>query len=109
MRTYQETACTDIDIFDILYAGHKTDLGVGLGHRRRFLDCCGFPFSISFWNIFLTELRDSVVFSVAKTVFSTFDVYCAYGSAHTFSDRNLPVYYPIRGWVLQGLGEFRLG
>jgi hypothetical protein len=33
--------------------------------------------------VFVRELRDSVVFSVAKTVFSTFDVYCAYGSAHT--------------------------
>jgi hypothetical protein len=49
------------------------------------------------FETFVTELRDSVVFSVAKTVFSTFDVYCAHGSAHTFSHLNLPVYYPIRG------------
>jgi hypothetical protein len=30
-------------------------------------------------------------------------------TAHTFSHLNLPVYYPIRGCVLQSLGEFRLG
>jgi len=31
------------------------------------------------------ELRDSIVFSVVQTIVSTFNVYCAYGSAHTFS------------------------
>jgi hypothetical protein len=37
---------------------------------------------------------------------------CAYDSAHTFSHlnyMNLLAYYFIRGCVLQGLGEFRLG
>jgi hypothetical protein len=68
MRTYQKTACTDLYTYDILYGGHKTDAGVGLGRRRRFLDICGFPFSTSFWNIFLKELRDSVVFSVVQAI-----------------------------------------
>jgi hypothetical protein len=31
------------------------------------------------------ELSYSIMFSVAKTVFLTFDVYCADGSAHKFS------------------------
>jgi hypothetical protein len=50
--------------------------------------------------MFLIELRDSVLFSVVKTALSTFDVYCAYGSAHTFFYLNymiLPVYKLIRG------------
>jgi hypothetical protein len=68
MRTYQQTVCTDLDTYDILYAGHKTDAGVGLGRRRRFLDSCWFPFSTSFWIIFLTELRDSVVFSIVQAI-----------------------------------------
>jgi len=61
--------------------------------------------------VFVTELRDSVVFSVSKTVFSTFDVYCAYGSAHTFSHlnyMNLLVHYLIRSWILQDFGQVRL-
>jgi hypothetical protein len=68
MRTYQQTAWTDLDTYDVLYGGHKTDAGVGLGSRRRFLDICGFPFSTSYWNIFLIELRDSIVFSVVQTI-----------------------------------------
>jgi hypothetical protein len=39
-------------------------------------------------NVLVKELRDSVLFSVSKTVFSTFVVYCAYGCAHTFSNIN---------------------
>jgi hypothetical protein len=41
-------------------------------------------------------MSDSVVFSVVETFLSTFDVCCAYGSAHTFYHLNymkLPVYY----------------
>jgi hypothetical protein len=36
MRTYQHTAFTVLDRYDIFYGGHKSDAGVGLG--RRFLD-----------------------------------------------------------------------
>jgi hypothetical protein len=38
MRTYQYTAFTLLDRYDMLYAGHKSDVGVGSGRRRRFLD-----------------------------------------------------------------------
>jgi hypothetical protein len=68
MRSYQQTVCTDLDTYDILYAGHKTDTGVGLGCQRRFLDSCGFPLFSSYWNIFLTEMRYSIVFSVVQTI-----------------------------------------
>jgi hypothetical protein len=95
MRTYQYTAFTVLDRYDILYAAHKSDAGVGLGRWRRILDVYGFRFSTTFSSVFVTELRDSDVFSVSKTVFSTFDVYCAYGSAHTYSHLNIPVYYLI--------------
>jgi hypothetical protein len=46
--------------------------------------------------VFEIALHNSVVFSVTQTVLSTFDVYCAYGSAHTFSHLNYiksSVYY----------------
>jgi hypothetical protein len=39
MRTYQHTAFTALDIYDILYGGHKNDAGVD------FLDLYGFRFS----------------------------------------------------------------
>jgi hypothetical protein len=61
-----------------LYGGHESDAGVGSGRGRRFLDWYRFLFSATLWNVFVIELRDSVLISVAKTVFSTFDVYCAY-------------------------------
>jgi hypothetical protein len=32
------------------------------------------------------EKNKTLVFSVANTVLSTFDVYCAYGPTHTFPD-----------------------
>jgi hypothetical protein len=67
MRTYQDTAFTILDRYDILYSGHKSDAGVGSG-RRRFLDSYGFRFSTTFCNMFVIELRDSVVFSVVQTV-----------------------------------------
>jgi hypothetical protein len=68
MRTYQETTCTDLDTYYILNAGHKTDAGVGLGLRRRFLDSYGFLFCTSYSNLFLTELRYSIVISVVLTI-----------------------------------------
>jgi hypothetical protein len=45
MRTYQHTAFTVLDRYDVLYGGHKSDAGVGSGRRRRFLDLYGFRFS----------------------------------------------------------------
>jgi hypothetical protein len=88
LRTYQHTAFTVLDRYDILYDGHKSDAGVGSDRRRRFLDWYGFHFSTTFWNVFVIKVRDSDVFSVVQTVLSTSDVYCAYGSAHTFSHLN---------------------
>jgi len=41
-----------------------------------------------------------------------FNIYCTYGSAHTslvLIILSLLEYYLLQGWVLQGLGEFRLG
>jgi hypothetical protein len=83
MRTYQHITFTVLDRYDIFYGGYKSDAGVGSGRRRRFLDSHGFRFSTTLRDILLIELRDSVVFSVVKTFFSTFDEYCAYVSAHT--------------------------
>jgi hypothetical protein len=100
MRTYQHIAFAVLDRYDTFYGGHQSDVGVGSGRRRRFLDLYGSRFFMTLGNVFVIELRDSVVFSVAKTILSTFDVYYAYGSAHTFSHlhyMNLPVYYLIRG------------
>jgi len=68
MRTYQHTAFTVLDRYHTLYGGHKSDAGVGSGRRRRFLDWYGFWISTTLWNVFVIELRDSVVFSVVQTV-----------------------------------------
>jgi len=68
MRTYQHTAFTVLDRYDILYGGYKSDAGVGSGRRRRFLDLYGFRFSTTFSNVFLIQLRDSVVISVVQPV-----------------------------------------
>jgi hypothetical protein len=38
MRTYQLTAFTVLNKYDILFGGHKSDAVVGSGCRRRFLD-----------------------------------------------------------------------
>jgi hypothetical protein len=46
------------------------------------------PLLRNVWNVFVKGLLDSVLFSVVQTAFSTFDLYCAYGSAHTFSRLN---------------------
>jgi len=48
MRTYQNTAFTVLDTYDIFYRGHKSDNGVGSGRRCRFLDWYGFRFSTTF-------------------------------------------------------------
>jgi len=38
--------------------------------------------------VYVIEPRDSVVFLIVQMVHSMFDVYCAYGSVHTFSHLN---------------------
>jgi hypothetical protein len=68
MRTYQHTSFGVLDDYDIFYGWHKSDAGAGWGRRRRFLDCYGFRFSTSLWNLFVIELRYSTVFSVVLTV-----------------------------------------
>jgi hypothetical protein len=78
MCTYQHTAFTVRDRYGILYAGHKSDVGVGSGRRRRFLGSYGFRFSTTLPNVFLKELSDSVVFSVVQTLLLTVDLYYAY-------------------------------
>jgi hypothetical protein len=88
MRTYQHIAFAVLDRYDTLYGRHKSDAGVGSRRRRRFLDLYGFCFSIMLWNVFETAVHDSVVFLVAQKILATFVVYCAYGSAHTFSQVN---------------------
>jgi hypothetical protein len=88
MPHYQRTAFTVLDRYDILYVEYKSDAVVSSGRRRRFLAWYGFCFPISLRNVFEIALRDSVVFSAVLTVLSTFDVYCAFGSVHTFSRVN---------------------
>jgi hypothetical protein len=36
MRTYQHTAFTVLDRYDVLDGGQKGDAGIGSGRRRRF-------------------------------------------------------------------------
>jgi hypothetical protein len=67
MLTYQHTAVTVLDRYDILYGGHRSDAGVGSERRRRFLDSNGFRFSTTLRNVIVTELRDSVVFLEIQT------------------------------------------
>jgi hypothetical protein len=52
-----------LSLTDIFCAGHKSDASVGSGRRRRFLGLYGFGFSTTLWNVFVRELRDSVMFS----------------------------------------------
>jgi hypothetical protein len=68
MRTYQHTAFAVLERYDTFYGGHQSDAGVGSGRRRRFLDLYGFRFFMTLGYVFITELRDSVVFSVVQTV-----------------------------------------
>jgi len=68
MSIYQHIAFTVLFRYGTLYAGYKSDAGVGSGRRRRFSDSYGFCFFTTLWNVFLIELRDSIVFSVAQTV-----------------------------------------
>jgi hypothetical protein len=68
MHSYQHTAFTVLERYDILFGEQKSDTGVGSGRRRRFLDSYGFRFSTMLWNVLVIELRDSIVFAVVQTV-----------------------------------------
>jgi hypothetical protein len=46
-----------------MYAGDKSDAGVGSGRVGRLLCSYGFRFSVSTWNLFEVALRDSDVIS----------------------------------------------
>jgi hypothetical protein len=76
VKSYLDGFLDETIQYDTLYGGHESDAGVGSGRRRRFLYLYGFVFSTTLCNVFVIELRYSVLISVAKTVFSTFDVYC---------------------------------
>jgi hypothetical protein len=62
IRTYQHTAFTVLDRYDILYGGHESDAAGGSGRRRRLLVWYGFCFFTTLWNVFVIELRNSAVF-----------------------------------------------
>jgi hypothetical protein len=109
MSTYQHTAFTVLDRYNILYAGHKSDAGVVSGRLRRFLDWYGFRFSTTLWIVFVIELHDSVVFSVVQTVLSTFDVYCAYLSHLNYIKPSCILPSPKLRFASFGWGEVRLG
>jgi len=76
MRSIRDTATLALDRYDILYAGDKSDAGVGTGHRCQFLNRDGFRFSTTLCNVLEVALHDSVVFSPLQTVL---EVYCADG------------------------------
>jgi hypothetical protein len=58
MHSRQDTAITVLDRYD-MYAGEKSDSGVGSGRLGRFLGSYGFHFSVSTWNLFERAVRDS--------------------------------------------------
>jgi hypothetical protein len=68
MRTYQHTALTFLDRYDIVYGGIKSDASVGSERRRRFLDLYGFRFSTTLSNMNTIEMRDPVAVSVVQTL-----------------------------------------
>jgi hypothetical protein len=58
-----------LSLIDMVYCTPDTsDASVGSGRRRRFFDWYGFRFSTTLWDVFVLELRDSIVFSVVQTV-----------------------------------------
>jgi len=68
MSTYQHTAFAVLERYDIFYGGHECDFGIRSWRLRRFLDWYRFRFSTTLWNVFVMELRNSVLFSVVQTV-----------------------------------------
>jgi hypothetical protein len=61
MRSSQNTVITVLDRYD-MYAGDKSDAGVGSGRLGRLLCSYGFRFYVSTWNLFEIEVRDSDVY-----------------------------------------------
>jgi hypothetical protein len=61
MRSIQDTAITVLDRYYV-YAGDKSDAGVGSGRLVRLLCSYGFRFSVSIWNLFEIAARDSDVY-----------------------------------------------
>jgi hypothetical protein len=61
MRSSQDTAITVVDRND-MYAGDKSDAGVGSGRLGRLLCLYGFRFSVSTWNLFEIAVWDSEVY-----------------------------------------------
>jgi hypothetical protein len=61
MRSSQDTAITVLDRYD-MYAGDKSDAGVGSGRPGRFLCSYGFRFFVSTLNLFEVAVRDSDVY-----------------------------------------------
>jgi hypothetical protein len=51
MRTYQHTAFTLLDMYDIFYGGVKSVSGIGSGSQRLFLDWYAFRSSPSLWDV----------------------------------------------------------
>jgi hypothetical protein len=60
MRSSQDTAITVLDRCD-MFAGDKSDAGVGLRRLGRLLCSYEFRFSVSTWNLFEIAERDSDV------------------------------------------------
>jgi hypothetical protein len=61
MRSSQDTATKVLDRYD-MYAGDKSDAGVGSGRLGRLLYSYGFRFSVSTWILFEVAVRDSEVY-----------------------------------------------
>jgi hypothetical protein len=58
MRNSQDTAITFLDRYD-MYAGDKSDAGVGSGRLGRLSYLYGFRFFVSTRNVFEIAVRDS--------------------------------------------------
>jgi hypothetical protein len=57
MHSSQDTAITVLDSYDV-YAGDKSDAGVGSGRLGRLLFSYEFRFSVSTLNVFEIAVRD---------------------------------------------------
>jgi len=64
MHTYQHTAFTVLDKCDILYVGHKSNDGIGLGRRRRLI-------WISLLHNVVKRVLNRIVHSVVISVVQT--------------------------------------
>jgi hypothetical protein len=75
MHTYEHTAFTVLDRYDILYGGHKSNAGVGLGRRRRFRASASI-FTLIWISLFHNVVkRESNRTALFRCVFSNTDSY----------------------------------